>query len=443
MALSSPLLQEQNGGRTRPGFLGSGNAGSSSARTPASEGLLPLPGLLGLPAAQPAAPAGVPGTTHPTSPTLQPGSRPSGQANDAVLGTLMPLPGATGAAASPAIRPNAALPPATYGDPLPAFGVQTAQPAQPATRPATFPPLATLPAEPGALPASPTQTPSGAQPPQLPATPNIPTPIIHEPGRTTLGSGVPTHSGPSVQPGLPDPVLDPVLLPQGGGAQPGGQPGGQQPTTPGGSQPGTPSGGGSGSGSPSPFDQISDANLQLMLQTLLNPSGFDIAAVQDFLNHQESELNRSADAARGRLGAATAARGTFFGTPYLQGLAGVEGELQRGLGELRSNVALRQAETQQRDRLGALAAAFQLLQGQQGAEQFNAQLAMAMLGLGMQGAPTLGGAQSALGGIPQVQPPSGGGGWGSLLAYYLANQGGGAANPAGTQLNFDPLGIAA
>lgn len=267
--------------------------------------------------------------------------------------------------------------------------------------------------------------------PMPPGVPNPgrkrPEPQPRDPENTGQGAG--NNEGP--HPGHHTGEED---VPDTGGSGGGGGGGGGTGGTGGGGTGGGEGGEGDGAG----IGDISQELLDSILAFLQQPSRFDMEAVQAFRDQQMGELNRQAEMARGRVNADAASRGLFFGSPASQAMAGVESDLQRGIGEMESQLALEQARTQGQDRQRAFSTAMALLSQQQGAEQFMAQLAAQMLGMGMQGGPNLSGTQNLVATTPGLG--GSGGSFGSDLGQFgqmmamismLNNPGGGGNNILG------------
>jgi len=210
----------------------------------------------------------------------------------------------------------------------------------------------------------------------------------------------------------------PIITDRGGQALAPGSIPGINPTPLPRNQPGV------GAGTPGQGD-VQSAMLQQILAALQNPGRFDANA---YITNQTNELKREAALAGANVNADAARRGVFFGTPATQAMTGVQSALQRGLGDMRGQVSLAQAQTAEQDRQAAIAQALSLLGSQQGANQFNANLALQLLGMGLGGAPSQPGVQPT-----QISASANNGmaGLGSLaMLPYLLKGGSSAAAPA-------------
>lgn len=284
----------------------------------------------------------------------------------------------------------------------------------------------------------------GLTPP--PGQPPIPPPQI-QPTLQPPGTTGPTIGGPTgAQPGIPQPQIQPPIgdprtgLPGVGGPTIGGPTGAQPPIGGGG---GFVGGGGFTQGGPTfggpggptiggPTGPIGGGGLPgqpgtqggltlggnplvpegqgavplgaiggLLERQLANPSRFGSAQVQQAFTSLDQQLQDQANQANQAAIADAQRRGVFFGTPLTTSQGDIATQLQRGRGDLATNLLLSQAQTGAGDLQRAIQNVFQFGGQQQQADQFAAQLGLQTLGLGLEGAPSIGGAAAQFGGAPQ------------------------------------------
>ncbi len=89
--------------------------------------------------------------------------------------------------------------------------------------------------------------------------------------------------------------------------------------------------------------------------------------------------NAQADAAK---------RGVYYGSPLTTSLGDIDTQLQRGAGDLQSNLLLNQAQTMGANQQNAIQNVFQYGQNQNQADQFQANLGLQEANSGFAGAPT-------------------------------------------------------
>lgn len=170
---------------------------------------------------------------------------------------------------------------------------------------------------------------------------------------------------------------------------------------------------------PSGTEAVGLDSLQGLLERqLANPTRFDLPAVQQAYGFLGGQLEDQAQQARQSAVTDAQSRGVFFGSPLSSGLGRVEQARQQGLGTLASNVLLNQAQTGGQDQQAAFSNAFRFLENAMANDQFNAQLGLSGLGLGLQGAPSIGGAVNAIASQQLPGAPQGGN-IGQLIASIL------------------------
>lgn len=127
-------------------------------------------------------------------------------------------------------------------------------------------------------------------------------------------------------------------------------------------------------------------------KNLGNPSAFNSDLLQQTFGYLKGDLENTRDKELANADIDAASRGMYFGTPGLQSRSNVREKYNRGVGDLATQLALKQAETYGNDRQQAMDAAFKFVGGANEADAQEAQLAALMASLGMNGAPTMAGA---------------------------------------------------
>lgn len=138
----------------------------------------------------------------------------------------------------------------------------------------------------------------------------------------------------------------------------------------------------------------------LLERWLAQPSRFDLPAVRDAFKFLSSELERQGERAASAADIEAAKRGVFFGTPGLSLRESAREPFRRASGDLATSLLLEQARTGGQDFARAIDQAMRFGENALRSEQFLAQLALQMLGLGFGGSPDISTLSTALGGLP-------------------------------------------
>jgi hypothetical protein len=159
----------------------------------------------------------------------------------------------------------------------------------------------------------------------------------------------------------------------------------------------------------------------LIERQLATPSRFGSAEVQQAFQHGSQNLEDAARMAEAQATTGAQQRGMFFGSPLTTSLGDISTQLQRGKGDLLSNLLMAQAQTGGQDLNQAIANAFRFGENIDLNALRQAQMGLGAVGAGFQGAPTSGQITGQIAGQPLPGQP-GVGGFGALGQLFGQQQ---------------------